>query len=69
MTSSITTREKEILQLIALEHTSDEIAHLLLISSHTVLTHRKNLISKMKVKNTAGLIREGFYRGILSIQS
>jgi DNA-binding CsgD family transcriptional regulator len=53
---NITNREKQILQLIALGRTSDEISKKLLISIKTVNTHRQNLIKKFNVKNTAALI-------------
>jgi len=53
----LTKREKEILQLIIDEYTSTEIGKKLFISLGTVETHRRNLISKMGVKNTAGLVR------------
>ena len=53
----LTKREKEILRLIIAEYTSPEIATKLFISQGTVETHRRNLISKMGVKNTAGLVR------------
>lgn len=54
----LTKREKEILQLIIEEYTSKEIAEKLFISHCTVETHRLNLIQKLGVKNTAGLVRE-----------
>lgn len=53
----LTKREKEVLQLIIAEYTSVEIAAELFISQGTVETHRRNLISKLNVKNTAGLVR------------
>ncbi len=55
--SSLTAREMEILEHIAAERTNKEIASLLFISPRTVETHRRNLIQKLKVKNTAGLVR------------
>ena len=53
----ITRREKEVLELIANGMTNNKIAELLFISSTTVDTHRKNLLSKLGAKNTASLIR------------
>lgn len=53
----ITRREKEVLQLIADGLTNSEIAEKLFISVTTVDTHRKNLLTKFEVKNTATLIR------------
>lgn len=53
----ISKREKEILGLIIKEHTAQEIATMLFISLHTVETHRSNLMSKLGVRNSAGLVR------------
>ena len=50
-------REKEILKLIAEGLTNLEISKLLFISIDTVDTHRKNLYTKLKVTNTALLVR------------
>ncbi len=53
----ITQREKEVLNLIMSELTNQEIADRLYISLRTVETHRYNLLQKLNVKNTAGLLR------------
>lgn len=53
---AVSKREKEVLQLIADGFSSKQIADRLFISNHTAITHRKNLIKKFKVKNTAQLI-------------
>ncbi|MBT3190769.1 MAG: response regulator transcription factor [Anaerolineae bacterium] len=55
--SNLSPREKEILQLIAEEHTSSEIADLLFISEKTVEKHRARLMKKLNVRNLAGLVR------------
>ena len=55
--SNLSPREKEILQLIAEEHTSGEIATLLFISEKTVEKHRANLMEKLNVRNLAGLVK------------
>ncbi len=65
MTQTISKRETEILKLVAFEYNTKEIAQQLYISAHTVISHRKNLLLKMEVKNTAGLIRRGFELGFL----
>lgn len=64
MSGTISNREFEILQLIAFENTINEIATKLFISPHTVITHRKNLMEKLEVKNTAGMIRRAFEEGL-----
>lgn len=65
----ISVREHEVLHLIAFEHTSQEIAKKLFISNHTALSHRKNLMTKLQVKNTAGMVRRAFELGYLSISN
>ena len=63
----ISNREREILHLIAHEHNTREIANRLFISHHTVVSHRKNLLLKMDVRNTAGLIRKSFECGLMQV--
>ena len=53
----LTGREKEVLELIADGLTNTEIAEKLKLSRHTVDTHRMHLLKKLRVKNTAGLVR------------
>jgi DNA-binding NarL/FixJ family response regulator len=55
--SNLSPREKEILQLIAEEHTSAEIGKMLFISEKTVEKHRKKLMEKLNVRNLVGLVR------------
>jgi two-component system, NarL family, nitrate/nitrite response regulator NarL len=62
----LTEREKEVLKLIALEYTTPEIADKLFISTNTVETHRKNLMSKLKAKNIAGLVKFALQTGLIS---
>jgi DNA-binding NarL/FixJ family response regulator len=61
----LTNREKEILILIAEEFTTEEIATKIFISAKTVECHRSNLIQKLGVKNSAGLVRVAFEKGLL----
>ncbi len=58
-------REEEVLRLIALGGTSKEIAVKLYISVATVETHRTNLMSKLAVRNVAGLVLYAFEQGIV----
>jgi DNA-binding NarL/FixJ family response regulator len=53
----VSRREKEVLLLIADGFTNAEIAEKLFISIPTVNSHRKSLLSKFGVNNTAGLIK------------
>jgi len=63
---SLSRREKEILQLIIDEHTTAEIAAKLFISFGTVESHRRNMISKLGVRNTAGLVSAAYKFGLLN---
>ena len=64
-TPQLTKRELQILRLIGEEFTNGEIAKKLFISDNTVFTHRKNLLSKLNARNTAGLIRNASQYGLL----
>jgi DNA-binding NarL/FixJ family response regulator len=61
----ITRREKEVLSLIAEGMTNNEIATKLFLSSTTVDTHRKNLLAKLDVKNTAALVRVAIRQNLI----
>ena len=62
----LTKRELEVLRLIAEEYTNPEIAKELFISIRTVDTHRRNLLEKLQVKNTAGLVKYAMKNGIIA---
>lgn len=62
---TLTRREKEVLTLIIDELTTQEIADQLFISPKTVETHRLNLLQKLGVRNTAGLVKEAINQGLL----
>lgn len=62
----VTRREKEILQLIVDEFTNQEIADKLFLSLRTVENHRNNLLQKLDVKNTAGLVKVAIQEGLVS---
>jgi len=57
-------REKEILQLIVDENTTQEIAAKLFLSVKTVEAHRSHLIEKLGVKNLAGLVKIAIEKGL-----
>ena len=61
----LTKREKEILGLIAEGLTNNQIAEKLFISQLTVDSHRKNLLTKLNVNNTASLIRVAMEQGLI----
>ena len=61
----LTRREIEVLKLIAEGLTNQEIADKLFVSASTIDSHRKSLISKFQVKNTAALIRTALEKKII----
>lgn len=62
---TISKREREVLKLVAEEFTTKEIAQQLFVSSSTIISHRKRIMQKWNVRNTAGLVRMGFDIGVL----
>ncbi len=61
----VTNRELEVLRLICKGQTTQEIAATLFVSSHTAETHRRHLLSKLGVRNTAELVRLALERGLV----
>lgn len=62
----LTERELEILQLICREMSNQQIAQKLFLSVGTVDTHRKNIIQKLGVTNTVGLVRFALQSGLVT---
>jgi DNA-binding NarL/FixJ family response regulator len=58
-------REQEVLESIASGLTTNEIADKLFISKNTVETHRKNLLYKLKARNTAELVNNAYQKRII----
>jgi len=65
---TLTTREREVLQLTVEGHTNSEIATRLGISSRTAETHRSNLMHKLGLHTQADLIRYALRRGIIPLE-
>jgi DNA-binding NarL/FixJ family response regulator len=63
--SELTPREKEVLELVAQGHSTKQIADKLGIGTRTVESHRVNMLKKMKVSNTAELVRRAIELKIL----
>ncbi|MFH7017462.1 response regulator [Flavobacterium sp. FlaQc-47] len=53
----LSTREIEIIKLIALEYSGKQISEELFISMHTVESHRKNIMKKLNITSTIGLVK------------
>ncbi|MFK7796486.1 MAG: DNA-binding response regulator [Aureispira sp.] len=65
----LTSREQEILNLICQQKTAQEIAEQLFITKRTVEGHKNNLLSKLGIKNTAGLIVYAIKEGLIDLNS
>jgi len=61
----LTDREIDVIKLIAQEYTTQEIADQLFLSKHTIESYRKNLISKLNVRNLAGLTKYALKMGYI----
>jgi len=58
-------REREILRLLALGHTNQEIAKMLYISVRTAETHRAHIMQKLRLTTRAELVRHALAKGLL----
>ncbi|MCB0168344.1 MAG: response regulator transcription factor [Anaerolineae bacterium] len=63
--AQLTSREHEVLQLIAEGYTTTEIADIMIISPHTANRHRANILKKMGVRNQMELVRLAIQRGLV----
>lgn len=61
----LTPREVEVLRMVAEEYSNQEIANTLFISPRTVDTHKRNLLEKLGLKNTAGLVKYAIQNGYI----
>jgi LuxR family transcriptional regulator of spore coat protein len=67
MAMTLTKREQEILELIANELTTEQIAKNLHISIATVESHRRNMFRKLGVQSVVGLVKEALKNKWISI--
>jgi DNA-binding NarL/FixJ family response regulator len=65
----LTRRETEVLQYIARGYTNRKIADELCLSFRTINTHRANLMKKLDIHDTAGLVRHAITAGIVKAES
>jgi two-component system response regulator NreC len=62
-------REHEVLRLLALGHTNQEIARMLFVSVRTAETHRAHIMQKLRIGTRAELVRYAISRGLLEDQA
>ena len=58
-------RERDVLRLLALGHTNQEIAGMLFISVRTAETHRAHIMQKLRLQSRAELVRYALSQGLL----
>jgi len=63
--SRLSKREIEIIQLICEQFTNEEISKKLFLSKRTIDNHRQNILNKLGMKNTAGLVRFAVENGLV----
>jgi DNA-binding NarL/FixJ family response regulator len=63
--SPLSSRELQIVKLIAGQFTNEEIAKKLSLSKRTIDNHRQNMLNKLQLRNTAGLVRYAFQHGLI----
>jgi DNA-binding NarL/FixJ family response regulator len=64
----LTPRQREVLQLVAEGHTTQEIARLMSISVKTVETHRTQLMERLDIHDIAGLVRYAVREGLVILE-
>ena len=63
----VSNREQEVLQLMSKGLTVKEIAHYLFLSTHTIISHKKNLIEKFGARNSIELIVKAIRMNVINI--
>ena len=64
-TQLLSDREREVLILVAEGYSTKEIGDKIFLSAKTIETHRKNIMNKLEVHNTAGMVRVAVKEGLL----
>lgn len=64
----LTKRETEVLQAIVNGHNTNEIASLMFLSTNTIETHRKNLMTKLNARNVAEMVVKAISQGLVAIE-
>jgi len=65
--NQLTERERDVFQLVAEGHTTQEIADLLVVSPKTVEGHKTNLMAKLGIHNRIDLVKYALRKGIISV--
>ena len=65
--TELTRREIEVLQLLCKGYSNKEIADQLFVSTHTVISHRKNISEKTGIKSASGLTMYAILKKIIDV--
>ena len=68
LSSVLTAREREVLQLLAEGKNIKQIASCLIISTKTVETHRQHIMDKLNTRSTAELTKYAIKEGLISLE-
>ena len=66
--SVLTSREREVLQLIAEGKSTSQIGDIMCISIKTVETHRQNIMKKLNINTVAGLVKYAIQKGLVFLE-
>lgn len=66
--NQLTAREKDVLRLLVKGRSNKEVSSELHISTHTVISHRKNITQKLNIKSVAGLTVYAILNGTISME-
>ena len=64
---ALTSRERQVLPLLAQGYTNQEVADMLFLSPHTIQTYRQHIMRKLEVHSKADLLRFALLRGLISL--
>jgi two-component system response regulator NreC len=65
---SLTLREREVLKLIAEGNTNKKVAEKLFLAESTIKSYRANIMMKLKVHDTAGLVKLAVHKGLINFE-
>lgn len=66
---TLTSRETDVLRLVAMGRSNKQIADALSISMHTVISHRKNITQKLGIRTVSGLTMYALLNGLISMKN
>ena len=68
ISATLTSRERQVLPLLAQGYTNQEVAEMLFLSHHTIQTYRQRIMRKLDIHRMADLLRFALLRGLISLE-